>query len=138
MKSDLCKQEDLEVLLRHFYTLIFKDPIIGYLFVDVARVKLDDHIPIVVSFWSDQLLATREYSGELYKAHLQVHQKAQLKPGHFTRWLHLLDKSVLECGYEGPKTNRLLDLAQRIAKSMNAALNDQDRKVTRLSLKEML
>lgn len=139
MQHDLTTQADLETLLRHFYTLVFKDPIIGYLFVDVAKVDLEAHIPTVASFWSDQLLISQgEYSGELFKAHLDVHSKAKLRPGHFTRWLHLLDKSVVECGFSGPKTNRLLELAQRIAKSMNAALNSQKRNVTKLSLKEML
>ena len=138
MNHDLSKPQDLEVLLQHFYEHVLKDPIIGYLFTDVAQLNLNHHLPVVVSFWSDQLFGTSDYDGELFKAHADVHAQAGLRPGHFTRWLYLLDRAIAECEFSGPNTQRLVELAERIAKSMSAALNSQKRSATALSLKDLL
>ena len=137
MNRDLSNRVELQRLLRHFYELVLKDPIIGYLFVDVAKIDMDVHLPKVVNFWHDMVFKSSSYDGELYAAHAHIHQQAPLKPGHFTRWLFLLDKAVKETAYAGENTERLLSLAKRISKSMSAALSQQRRDSLVLSLDEL-
>ena len=137
MKQDLSNHDQLEALLRHFYQLVLADSIIGYLFVDVAKIDLDAHLPKVVHVWHDLLFATKHYDGGLFAAHLGVHNQVALKPGHFTRWLYLLERSIQECELEGPKTQQMLTLAHRISKSLSAALSEQRRDQLMLSLNEL-
>ncbi len=137
MQQDLSKQEDLEHLLRHFYELVLTDAIIGYLFIDIAKIDLEAHLPKVVAFWHDLIFASNDYSGGLYAAHLGVHKQVPLKPGHFARWLYLLEQAMSECGYSGANADRMIVLAHRIAKSMSAALSEQRRDTLVLSLKEL-
>ena len=137
MQRDLNNHAELEALLRHFYRLVLADSIIGYLFVDVAKIDLDAHLPKVVDFWHDLLFATKQYDGGIFAAHLGVHKQVPLKPGHFTRWLYLLERSIKECELEGPKTQQMLMLAHRISKSMSAALSEQRRDQLVLSLNEL-
>ena len=80
MQRDLNNHAELEALLRHFYRLVLADSIIGYLFVDVAKIDLDAHLPKVVDFWHDLLFATKQYDGGIFAAHLGVHKQVPLKP----------------------------------------------------------
>ena len=65
------------------------DPIIGFLFVDVARLDLEAHVPQITSFWETILLGAQTYRGGAFRPHAELHAKAELREGHFAQWLHL-------------------------------------------------
>ena len=42
--------------MRAFYGKAMSDPVIGWLFTDVARLDLEAHVPQIASFWETVLL----------------------------------------------------------------------------------
>jgi hemoglobin len=86
---DIETREDCERLVRAFYGKALVDPIIGFIFTDVARLDLEAHVPQITSFWETVLLGAQSYSGGAFRPHAELHMKVGLKRGHFDRWLQL-------------------------------------------------
>jgi hemoglobin len=93
---DIETPADCETLVRAFYGRALADPIIGWIFVDVAKLDLDAHVPRIASFWETILLGSRSYSGSAYAPHAALNYKVQLRSGHFERWLALWRTTVDE------------------------------------------
>lgn len=121
LKKDVTDRTDIEDIVARFYNAVLKDPIVGFIFTDVAKIELDHHLPIIVDFWCDSLFRETNYTGNPLQAHLDIHQKMPLRPGHFTRWLFLFEKAVNE-RHSGDNTQRMLNRAELVAKSISAAL----------------
>ena len=60
---DIEARADCERLVRAFYSRAMSDPLIGWIFVDVARLDLEAHVPQITSFWETVLLGARSYAG---------------------------------------------------------------------------
>jgi hemoglobin len=95
-RHDIETRADCERLVRAFYGRAMADPIIGFIFVDVAQLDLEAHVPRITSFWETILLGARSYGGGAFAPHAQLHAKVRLREGHFARWLHLWDGTVDE------------------------------------------
>jgi hemoglobin len=93
---DIESRDDIERLVRAFYSRAMSDPMIGYLFVDVARLDLEEHVPVIASFWSTILLGEQSYGGGAFAVHADLHMKSPLRAGHFERWLWLWRGTVDE------------------------------------------
>src|SRR5919202_6306458 len=65
--ADISSRDDCERLVRAFYTRAFADPLIGFLFTDVARLDLEAHVPRITSFWETILLGARSYGGGAFR-----------------------------------------------------------------------
>ena len=86
---DIESRADCERLVREFYGQALEDPIIGFIFVDVARLDLEAHVPRITSFWETILLGAQSYGGGAFRPHAELHAKVPLREGHFARWLQL-------------------------------------------------
>ena len=57
---DIAYKEDIVLLVNEFYSKIQSDSVIGYIFMDVAKLNWDLHLPKMCSFWglsySEQLI----------------------------------------------------------------------------------
>ena len=95
-RHDIQTRTDVERLVRAFYGKAMSDPVIGWLFTDVARLDLEEHVPQIASFWETVLLGTKSYSGTPFEPHARLHAKANLRAGHFGRWLALWMETVDE------------------------------------------
>src|SRR3954452_5522833 len=97
---DIETRGDCERLVRAFYGRALEDPVIGWIFVDVAKLDLDAHVPVLASFWETILLGGRSYSGGAFRPHAVLHTRVGLRAGHFERWLALWRATVDElfCG----------------------------------------
>jgi hemoglobin len=93
---DIEDRADCERLVRAFYSRALVDPMIGWIFVDVARLDLEEHVPVIASFWETMLLGSRSYSGGAFGPHAALHARAPLRAGHFERWLVLWRAAVDE------------------------------------------
>ena len=82
--------------MRAFYGRALEDPIIGFIFVDVAKLDLEAHVPRITSFWETILLGAQSYGGGAFRPHAQLHAKVRLRRGHFERWLALWRGTVDE------------------------------------------
>ncbi len=49
--NDIETRADCERLVRAFYGRALTDPIIGFIFTDVAELDLDAHVPQITAFW---------------------------------------------------------------------------------------
>ena len=141
--KDVLSRADLEDIIARFYDYILDDPIIGYIFVDVAKIDLAAHLPIIVDFWHDIVLrdahdkddarAERLYHGNTLEKHLDLHVKLPLTPGHFTRWLYLFNRAV-DARHAGPRADAMKERAELVAKSISAAITDQKKADMKLVL----
>ena len=95
-RADIANRADCERLVRAFYGRAMNDAILGFLFVDVAKLDLESHVPRITDFWETILLGAQRYSGGAFRPHAELNAKAPLRPGHFERWLHLWRTTVDE------------------------------------------
>lgn len=109
--NDIQNQDDLYQLVDEFYKRLLNDNAISYIFTDVVRIKIEEHLPILVTFWSQAILGTGGYTNNLTQIHLEVNRKEHLTPELFKIWLNHFESSVDElfCGSnaEKIKTNAL-------------------------------
>ncbi len=120
-KKDVLQRSDIEDIVARFYAVTLKDPIVGFIFTDVAQINLEHHLPIIVNFWSDVVFKEHNYSGNTLQKHIDVHRKMSLRTGHFTRWLFLFNKAVEEF-HSGENARLMMSRAELVAKSIAAAL----------------
>lgn len=119
--QDIEDRADCERLVRTFYGRAMADPVIGWLFVDVARIDLDEHIPVITSFWETMLLGARSYGGGAFGVHANLNAKAPLQAGHFVRWLTLWNMSVDEL-FAGERADEAKRHAERVANAFHRRL----------------
>ena len=119
--SDIESREDCERLVRAFYTKALADPIIGFIFTDVAKLDLEPHVPRITAFWETVLLGAGTFSGGAFRPHAELHAKVQLREGHFDRWLQLWFGTVDEM-FAGPTANQAKIHALRVGQAFNERL----------------
>lgn len=107
--------------MRAFYGKALEDPIIGWLFTDIAKLDLEAHIPRITSFWETVLLGAQSYSGGAFRPHVELHMKARLRAGHFDRWLGLWRQTLDEM-FAGERTELAKLHAQRVAAAFHGRL----------------
>lgn len=111
---DIESREDCERLVRAFYGRALDDPIIGFLFRDVAKLDLEAHVPRITSFWETILLGARTYGGGAFRPHAALHMKAPLRRAHFEQWLSLWTSTVDEL-FAGERADLAKAHARRVA-----------------------
>ncbi len=128
-------REDVAAIVARFYETVLVDPIVGFLFTDIAKIDLEHHLPIITDFWADSLFGGKRYTGNPLRKHLELNQIVSLKPGHFTRWLHLFNKAIDEL-YSGANAQSMKARAEAVAKSISAAIVDKKRSSMTLTLSD--
>jgi hemoglobin len=119
--ADISTREDCERLVRAFYGKALGDPIIGYLFTDIAKLDLEAHVPKIASFWETVLLGAHSYRGGAFAPHAVLHMKAPLQRGHFERWLWLWHATVDEL-FAGARADLAKSHANRVASAFHGRL----------------
>jgi len=96
-RPDIESRADCERLVRAFYGRALHDPMIGWIFTDVAKLDLEEHVPVITSFWETMLLGARSYNGGAFAPHAHLHHlTGGLRRPHFERWLILWRTTVDE------------------------------------------
>lgn len=113
-EHDIQDRADCERLVRAFYGRALHDPIIGFIFTDVAKLDLDAHVPMVASFWETVLLGAKSYTSGAFHPHATLNAQVRLRPGHFQRWLALWHAAVDE-EFAGPVADQAKRHADRVA-----------------------
>ena len=117
MKQDIQNRDDIELLVRSFYEKVKKDPVIGYIFNDLAKVNWEKHLPVMFDFWENTIFYTGTYSGNPMKSHQRLHQLYSLNAKHFAQWVRLFTATVDEL-FEGEKA----ELAKQRALSISTVM----------------
>lgn len=115
--KDIETQDDLYLLVDSFYKKLLADPAISYIFTDVVKIKLEEHLPILVTFWSQAILGTGGYTKNLTQIHLDIDQKEHLTPELFNIWLGHFNTTVDEL-FAGSKAEQIKTQALSIATIM--------------------
>jgi hemoglobin len=118
---DIEDRADCERLVRAFYGRALDDPIIGFIFTDVAHLDLEEHVPVIASFWETMLLGAQTYGGGAFRPHAELHAKVELRPGHFERWLHLWRTTVDE-QFAGERAELAKSHASRVGQAFQRRL----------------
>ena len=125
-KTDIVSRIEIEKLIRVFYEKMLDDELLAPLFLQVAKVDLTHHLPIIYDFWESALFQVGKYKRDLISVHLDLHQLHRLKASHFNRWLKLFNETVDEY-FEGEKATQAKERARTIAAVIKAKINNLDR-----------
>jgi hemoglobin len=115
--NDIQNQEDLYFLVDEFYKKLLSDESIRYIFTDVVKIHLEEHLPILVTFWSQAILGTGGYVKNLTQIHLDIDKKEPLTPELFKIWLNHFYNTVDE-NFIGEKAEKIKTQALSIATIM--------------------
>lgn len=115
--KDIQTQNDLYLLVDEFYKKLLSDATISYIFTDVVKIKIEEHLPILVTFWSQAILGTGGYFKNLTQIHLDINAKEHLTPEMFKTWLHHFFTTVDE-NFIGEKAEQIKTQALNIATIM--------------------
>lgn len=118
---DIADRADIERLVRAFYGRAMEDELIGWIFTDVARLDLEEHVPVIASFWETVLLGNATYSGGAFGVHARLHEKAGLTKAHFERWLVLWCRTVDEL-FDGERAAMAKVHGLRVANAFHGRL----------------
>ena len=121
MKRDIETRADIEWLIGNFYKKVKTDPVIGYIFTDVAKVNWEKHLPVMFDFWENTLFYTGTYSGNPIISHKHLHQIFPLNTDHFKRWIFLFTTNVDEL-FVGEKAELAKQRASSIATVMQVKI----------------
>jgi hemoglobin len=119
--QDIETRADVERLVRAFYAKALVDPVIGFIFTDVARLDVEAHVPEIASFWETILLGARSYSGGAFRPHAELNLKVRLRAGHFERWL-VLWRATVDEHFAGERAELAKHHAGRVARAFNGRL----------------
>ncbi len=122
--NDIKSQEDLYFLVDAFYKKLLNDNSISYVFTEVVKINIEEHLPILVTFWSQAILGTGGYTNNLTQIHLDVNQKEKLTPELFKIWLNHFDKTVDE-NFKGKNAEKIKTQALSIATIMQIKIANQ-------------
>jgi len=117
MKKDIENREDIRLLINYFYQKVTADPLIGFIFTDVAKVNWEKHLPVMYDFWENSLFYTGGYTGNPLQLHQRLNRVCPLRPAHFERWLELFNETVDEL-HAGEKS----ELAKQRAYSISTVI----------------
>jgi hemoglobin len=120
-RPDIATSDDITALVVDFYERAFADDLLGPVFVDVARLDLAAHLPVICSFWETVVLRAGTYRRNALQVHVDLHERFPLTPEHFGRWLELW-ASTVDDHYAGEKAEFAKTQATRIAWSMSRRL----------------
>ncbi|HLI92156.1 MAG TPA: group III truncated hemoglobin [Puia sp.] len=116
-KKDISGGDDIRLLVDGFYEKARKDPALGPIFNDIARVDWEHHLPKMYAFWGNVLLQKGDYSGNPMATHLELNALTPLKKAHFDRWLQLFRETIDE-NFEGEVAERARQRSLSIATIM--------------------
>ncbi|KQC40325.1 hemoglobin [Frankia sp. ACN1ag] len=122
-RADIGGRADIAVLVTEFYRRAFADPQLGPVFVDVARLDLPAHLPVICDFWQAVIFRAGTYRRNAFGVHAELHARVPLTPELFARWLELWTATVDDL-HSGPHADRAKLQASRIADSMGRRLAD--------------
>ena len=123
--NDIQNQTDLYLLVNKFYEKLLGDDQINYIFTDVVKIKIEEHLPILVTFWSQAILGTGGYTNNLTQIHLDIDKKEPLTKELFDIWLAHFYATVDE-HFEGENSEKIKTQALSIETIMQIKIEHKN------------
>ena len=121
VKPDLDSPEHIRRFVQAFYAQLLNDERLAPIFLDVAQIDLQKHLPLICSYWEKLLLGGTDYRRHTMNIHRAVHSKQPLRKADFERWLQYFRQTV-DNNFAGPHAERAKQVAEHVAISMHRAL----------------
>ena len=118
---DLDSRENIERFVDLFYQRMLADEQLAPIFVDVAEIDLDVHLPHIKDYWCKLLLGEKNYQRHTMNIHRQLHGKRPLASDDFERWLAFF-KATVDDYFAGERAERAKRVAASIAANMQKSL----------------
>ncbi len=127
--NDIQNQEDLYKIVDEFYKKLFGDNRISYIFTEVIPIhlKLEEHLQMLVKFWSQSILGTGGYFNNLTQIHLDVDLKSHLSKELFDIWLTHFEESIDE-NFKGFNCERMKNQAHNLSTIIQIKIAQQKNK----------
>ena len=90
--NDLKNIADIQLLVDAFYTQVRQDELLGPVFSAVIENDWQPHLNRMYAFWNAALFSEPGFKGNPFAKHAPLPIQAE----HFTRWLHLFNRTVDE------------------------------------------
>src|SRR5690554_5655197 len=110
MTNEVCTEQEIITLVHRFYDRIRDDIFLGPVFNSHIQ-NWDEHLDVMVRFWSSLLRGTANFSGRPMPKHAVL---PELTAHMFHHWLDLFDQTTQELGNPEMAT-RAQDFSRRIA-----------------------
>ena len=120
---DMDSAANVERFVDLFYERLLADEALAPIFLDVAAVDLDVHLPHIKDYWRKLLLGETGYRRHTMNIHRRLHGKQALTPADFERWLSLFTRTV-DDHFAGERADRAKRVAATIARNMQNSLLD--------------
>ncbi len=116
--SDIETSEDLQLLVRAFYSKAKEDPSLGPIFNQFVD-DWEPHIKKVASFWESTLFTRGTYRGNPMALHQEVDEKLNhsLDQSHFNKWVEIWHE-IVDSLFAGSKAEMAKQRATNIANIM--------------------
>jgi len=105
--NDINSVADVELLVRKFYASVLQNEKLKPHF---TNINMENHFPVMISFWSNLVFADGSYKGNAFEKHLRL----KLSADDFAEWLKLFHQTIDEL-FIGEKATLALQRADSIA-----------------------
>lgn len=112
--ADITTRSDIEVIMDRFYAELLKDETINYIFTDIAKINLEEHLPVICDFWETIIIGNQQYKGDVLSVHLNLNNKVKLEKYHFHTWLQHFNRTI-DQHYKGLNADKMKMRAASIA-----------------------
>ena len=120
-RPDMKSRLNIEFFVDRFYERLLADEQLGPIFVDVAEIDLEVHLPHIKDYWCKLLLGEKGYQRHTMNIHRQLHGKHPLQAENFQRWLGFF-VSTVDVHFVGERAERAKQVAASIAANMEHSL----------------
>lgn len=125
---DITSKENLYDIVSLFYKKLLADDLLKPFFIKFENPQLlEEHLQILVKFWSQVLFYEGGYQGNAMGPHFVVHQKKPIKKVHFKKWLLHFNNSVDEL-FKGDNAHTIKSRATSIATVMEIKIGEIQKK----------
>ena len=125
--KDIQTQEEIYIVVDEFYKKLLADNKISYIFTDVVKIKLEEHLPILVTFWSQAILGTGGYVNNLTQIHLDINTSSSLSKELLDLCLNHFEAAIEE-NFEGINCERMKNQAHNLSTIMQIKIAQQKEK----------
>lgn len=118
MKKDISDRNDIELLVRTFYSQIRVHEVLGPIFNN-AISDWEHHIFRISDFWQTNLLFVPGYKGNPVQKHIDLDKKTDhiISQAHFGHWIQLWFET-LDALFEGEKQRLAKERARNMSHMM--------------------
>lgn len=120
-KRDLCDRTDIETFVQTFYARLLADPELAPLFLEVAAIDLDKHVPIICDYWQKLLFGDTTYQRHTINKHRAINAQQPFTARHFALWTDHFTTTMDAC-FKGPIAAKAKRIALRIAHNLSERL----------------